>query len=191
MILYKHFKSVMVLLGAVALFSCEGNYKNVKQLTQKDYQPIAIWSDVNLKYTDSGKVVTNLISPVVRDYSNRGFPYQEFPDGVEVRFWNDKGEKSTVTSDYAIRYDDTDLVDLRNNVRVITADSVELNADQLYWDQKNKWVFTDQPYRIKFKDGSFNEGAVGFDSNQDFTTFLSRRNEGVQIVDTENNDNGK
>ena len=92
-------------------------------------------------------------------------------------------KKNTVTADYAIQFDETGLVDLRSNVVVITADSVVLKANQLYWDQKNKWVFTDQPYQIKFKDGSYNDGAVGFDSSEDFTTFLSRKNQGVQLVD--------
>jgi hypothetical protein len=74
------------------------------------------------------------------------------------------------------------MVDLREDVVLLTSDSLVLNAEQLYWDQKNQWVFTDQPYRIKFKDGSYNDGAR-FDSSEDFTTFLSRKNQGVQIID--------
>ena len=127
--------------------------------------------------------MTNLLAEKLLDYSNLEFPYKEFPNGIEVRFWDEDGKKNTVTADYAIQFDETGLVDLRSNVVVITADSVVLKANQLYWDQKNKWVFTDQPYQIKFKDGSYNDGAVGFDSSEDFTTFLSRKNQGVQLVD--------
>jgi len=176
------FKSVMVLVLAVTLFSCEGNYQKVKRLSLSAGAPIAEGKNINFKYTDSGKLVTNLLADKLLDYSNLEFPYKEFPDGIEVLFWDEKGEKNTVTADYAILFDKTGLVDLRNNVVLITADSVILNADQLYWDQKNKWVFTNRPYQIKFKDGSYNQGAVGFDSSQDFTTFLSRKNQGVQLV---------
>lgn len=115
------------------------------------------------------------------DFSNFEFPYQEFPEGVEVHFW-DEGEENIVTSDYAIRYDNTFIVDLRENVVLTTSDSLVLRASQLYWDQKNQWVFTDQPYQIKFKDGSYNDGAR-FDSSEDFTNFISRKNQGVQIID--------
>lgn len=177
------FKSVMVLLLTITLFACESNYKNVKRLSLSDGAPIAEGKGINFKYTDSGKLVTNLLADKLLDYSNLEFPYKEFPKGIEVRFWDEDGKKNTVTADYAIQFDNTGLVDLRSNVVVVTADSVVLKANQLYWDQKNKWIFTDQPYRIKFKDGSYNDGAVGFDSSEDFTTFLSRKNQGVQLVD--------
>ncbi|TXD72289.1 LPS export ABC transporter periplasmic protein LptC [Aequorivita antarctica] len=177
------FKSVMALVLVITLFACESNYQNVKKLSLSDGAPIAEGKGINFKYTDSGKLVTNLLADKLLDYSNLEFPYKEFPEGIEVRFWDEDGKKNTVTADYAIQFDGTGLVDLRKNVVVVTADSVVLKANQLYWDQKNKWVFTDKPYQIKFKDGSYNDGAVGFDSSEDFTTFLSRKNQGVQLVD--------
>ena len=184
------YKSVMALLMAITLFSCESNYQNVKKLSLSDNAPFAEGKDINFKYTDSGKMVTNLLAAKLLDYSNLRFPYKEFPDGIEVHFWDEKGEENTVTADYAIQYEETGLVDLRKNVVVITADSVVLRGDQLYWDQKNAWIFTDQPYRINFKDGSYNEGGR-FDSNQDFTIFLSRKNQGVQLIDKNKIDNDK
>ena len=173
----------MAILFVITFFSCEGNYKNVKQLTRKDNEPMGIGKEINAKYTDSGKVVANLITPIYLDFSNLGFPYKEFPEGVEVQFWNEDDEKSTVTSKYAIQYENTGIIDMRDDVVLVTHDSLVLRADQLYWDQKNQWVFTNQPYQIEFKDGSYNDGAW-FDSSQDFTTFLSRKNAGVQLIDT-------
>ena len=177
-------KSVITLCSVVALFACEGNYKNIQQLNLADNAPIMEGRGVNLKYTDSGRVTSNLITPYMKDYSNLSFAYQEFPQGVEVRFWDEKNERSTVTADYAISYINTDLIDLRDNVVLRTSDSMVLRAEQLYWDKKNEWVFTDRPYQIKFKDGSYNNG-IRFDSNQDFTTFLSMGNQGVQIIESE------
>ncbi len=179
----------MVLVLTITLFACESNYQNVKNLSLSDGAPIAEGKNINFKYTDSGKLVTNLLAEKLLDYSNLEFPYKEFPKGVEVLFWNEKGEKSTVNSDYAIQFDETGLVDLRKNVVLVTADSVVLKAQQLYWDQENEWVFTDQPYQIKFKDGSYNDGAR-FDGNQDFTIFLSRKNQGVQLIDKNKIDDG-
>lgn len=171
----------MAIFMAITLFACDGSYKDKQQLSVKDDAPQAIGKIINLKYTDSGKLVTNLLAPELWDYSNYNFPFQEFPNGIEVRFWQD-GKRSTVTADYAIRYNGTGMIDLRENVLLITSDSLVLKASQLYWDQNNKWVFTDQPYQIKFKDGSYNDGAR-FDSSQDFTEFLSRKNTGVQLID--------
>jgi LPS export ABC transporter protein LptC len=176
------FKSVMIVFTIITLFACEGNYREKQQLTIADLGPIAEGQGVNLKYTDSGKLVANLITPKLLDFSNYNFSFAEFPDGLEVQFWNEKGEKGIVTSDYGIQFDQANLIDLRGNVVLITADSLILNATQLYWDQNNKWIFTDQPYRITFKDGSFNDGGR-FDSSEDFNNFISRKNVGVQIVD--------
>tara|TARA_R100000988_G_C3998990_1_gene167633 strand:- start:348 stop:902 length:555 start_codon:yes stop_codon:yes gene_type:complete len=178
------FKSVMAIGFVIALFSCEGNYSNVQKLQQADNLPLGEGKGMNTKYTDSGKVVANLIAPEFLDFANKEFPYTEFPKGLELYFWQD-GELSTVFSDYAIRYEKTGLVDLRENVVVVTSDSVVLKAEQLYWDQAKEWVFTDQPYQIQLKDGSVNNGA-SFDSNQDFTTFISRNNQGTQLIDKNN-----
>ncbi|WP_234946499.1 LPS export ABC transporter periplasmic protein LptC [Aequorivita viscosa] len=185
------YKSVMALFLAVTFFACESNYQNVKKLNLSDGAPIAVGKNVNFKYTDSGRLVTNLLTEKLLDYSNLEFPYKEFPNGIEVHFWDEKNKENIVTADYAIQFDGTGLVDLQQNVVVTTSDSVILKADQLYWDQKNAWIFTDQPYQIIFKDGSYNRGAVGFDSNQDFTFFLSRRNQGVQLIDQKITENDK
>tara|TARA_R110002072_G_scaffold106447_1_gene232415 strand:- start:70882 stop:71433 length:552 start_codon:yes stop_codon:yes gene_type:complete len=175
------FKSVMAILFVITLFACEGNYQNVQKLAMGDNLPFAEGKGINMKYTDSGKVVANLRAPEMKDYSNFDFPFLEFPKGVELFFWED-GKLSTVVSDYAIKYEETGIVDLRKNVVLVTSDSVILNADQLYWDQAKEWVFTDQPYQITLKDGSVNNGA-SFDSSQDFTTFISRNNQGVQLIE--------
>lgn len=174
-------KSVIAISFVITLFSCEGNYDKVQKLTMGDNLPFAEGKGVNMKYTDSGAVVANLRAPEFLDYGNFEFPYKEFPKGVELFFW-EEGKLSTVVSDYAIQYENTGLVDLRKNVVVVTSDSVVLKADQLYWDQTREWVFTDQPYQIILKDGSVNNGA-SFDSSQDFTTFISRNNQGVQLID--------
>jgi len=171
----------MAILFGITLFSCEGNYKNVQKLQQADNLPFGEGKGVNMKYTDSGVVVANLKAPELLDFGNKEFPYTEFPKGVELYFWQD-GKLSTVFSDYAIQYDKTGIVDLRKNVVVVTSDSVVLKAEQLYWDQSKEWIFTDQPYQIQLKDGSINNGA-SFDSSQDFTTFISRNNQGTQLID--------
>jgi len=72
-------------------------------------------------------------------------------------------------------------VDLRGNVKVTTADSSVLKAPQLYWNQRLKWAYTDQPYTIEAENGSVNNGD-GFDANQEFTIFKSRKNKGEQIL---------
>lgn len=177
-------KGVVAVLVAITLFACQDNYNKVRQLSLASEAPVGVGEGTNAVHTDSGKVVANLMADKFLDYTNRDFSYYEFPDGVTVYFY-EEDKKSTIRSDYAIRYDQTGIVDLRDNVVLVTSDSTELHAEQVYWDQNNNWIFSDQPYTIKFKDGSFNDGR-SFDSNKDFTTFLSRTNVGVQLIENNN-----
>ena len=66
--------------------------------------PQAIGAGINLKYTDSGKVVATLKSEKMRDFSNKIFPYREFPDGLMVEFYDEERKKNTVTANYGIIY---------------------------------------------------------------------------------------
>jgi LPS export ABC transporter protein LptC len=164
------------------LFSCEGNLKGVQQMDIPEDAPQSVGTGINLKYIDSGQVVATLKSETMRDFSNKEFPYREFPDGLVVEFFDEERKKNTVTANYGIVYNETGLIDLQGDVVVLTSDSTELTADQLYWDQSRNWVFTDRPNTIRFKNGAVNEGQ-GFDSNQEFSNFRSRSNVGVQILE--------
>ena len=61
----------------------------------------------------------------------------------------------------------TNLIDLQGHVRITTQASDTLYADQLFYDQKNEWLFTNQP--VKFRKGSDIINGNGFDSNSKFT----------------------
>ncbi|MCF4100853.1 LPS export ABC transporter periplasmic protein LptC [Gillisia sp. M10.2A] len=183
MITYKNIISGIVTVIAVTmLFSCEGNLKGVREMDMHGSSPQATGAGLNLKYTDSGRVVAALRSPKMLDFTNMEFPYREFPNGVEVEFYDKEHNKNTVTAKYAIIYDETGLIDLQGDVVLVTSDSTRLKADQLFWDQNAGWVFTDRPNTIQFSNGGSNAGQ-GFDSDLNFTNFRSRTNIGVQIIE--------
>lgn len=163
------------------LFACSGNTSQANKFNQEVDVPQGITRGVNLVYTDSGKVKANLRSPKVLDFSQQEFGYQVFPIGVEVDFFDKNSAKSTIYADSATVFENSNLVDMRKNVKIVTADSLILTTDQLYWDMEKKWVFTDRNYKIELTNGTENDGA-GFDSDQDFKLFNSRENIGVQII---------
>lgn len=179
--------SIAAILFVAMLFSCQGKLTEVRRLEMESDAPQATGKGINLFYTDSGKVMAHLKSPLMKDFSNQEFPYREFPDGLKVEFFNEAQEKNTVIADYGIIYGQTGLVDLRGNVKVTTPDSTVLKANQLYWDQNREWVFTDVPYNIKLANGALNRGQ-GFDANQKFDNFISRSNIGVQYIEEEKKD---
>jgi len=176
--IFKNIATIFVV--AMFFYACsskdkKGNIINFKEVYQGEGKEVII------KHTDSGRLAVILKADVLKDYTHLDFPYTEFPEGVELTIYDKDGGESIILSDYAIQYKLTNLVDLRGNVKITTADSSILKAPQLYWNQKLKWAYTDQSYTIKAKNGSVNNGD-GFDANQEFSIFKSRKNKGQQIL---------
>ena len=177
--LFKSIASIVLLLAM--LFSCD-NDNTTEQLLKRNIKPDAIGKKINLIYTDSGKVRVNLKSPVMLDYGNLYFPFRKFPNGVVVDFFENDTTKNRVEADSAIIYNKTNLVELRNNVKITTTDSTILETDKLFWDRSIEWLYTESSYTLRLSNGTVNDG-VGFDANQNFTNFNSRNNVGTQVID--------
>ena len=159
--------NIVTVIAVTMFFSCKNNFKEVQKIGISENEPIGIAKDISLKYTDSAKLKAHLISPKMLDYSNRDFAFNEFPEGVNLTLLDDAGNKNTVVSDYAIAYEQTNLIDLQGNVVLTTHDGNVLNAEQLYYDQVKSWLFTNQSVKFNTKDQIINGN--GFDSNMDFT----------------------
>lgn len=160
-------KSIVVLsLGAV-LFSCNKRLDKIQQSSKLSYLPTSVAENINTKHTDSGRLTSTLISPKMINFSNRTFPYYQFPDGIDLTLYDEKNQASFVVANSAVVYNKTDLIDLRGNVVLTTATNDTLFTDQLYYDQKKEWLFTDFP--VKFRTKDYLTNGNGFDANQDFT----------------------
>ena len=164
----RHIILNLVTAFAVTLFfSCGNNTEAIQKFNQRSEGPSAEGEGVLLKYTDSGRLAANLVSPKMYDYSNLSFSYSEFPDGMVLYLYDKQNQQTTIISDYAIVYNDTDLIDLRGNVIAATPELDTLYADQLYYDQTKQWLFTNLPVTFRSKDYVTN--GEGFDSDRDFT----------------------
>ena len=174
-------QSIVTVFTVTLFFSCKNNFNEVQKIGISENEPIGIAEHINLKYTDSGKVQANLISDKMLDYGNRDFAFSEFPDGIILHLLDSKDQKSTIVSDYAIVYDKTNLIDLQDNVVLTTHDGKKLNAEQLYFDQKKEWLFTNKP--VKFADNDQIINGNGFDSNMDFSTARVLETTGIVYLD--------
>ena len=169
-------------LAATILFSCKHNFKEVQQIGVLQNGPIGEAKDINLKYTDSGKLKAHLLSPKMLDYSNRDFQFSEFPEGINLSLFDDQNHKSVVLADYAISYSRTDLIDLQGNVVLITYTQDTLFAEQMYYDQKREHLFTNLPVRFSFSSGNSGRGNI-FDSDIKFENYEILEGSGSADVD--------
>ena len=159
---------VSLFFGLIFVFgSCSKRLEKIQSSTPSNFTPMSVAQNINTKYTDSGRLTTVLLSPKMVNFSNQEFPYYDFPDGINLTLYDRSNKSSTVESKHAIVYNETDLIDLRGDVVLITSNNDTLFTDQLYYDQKKKWLFTDFP--VKFRTKDYLTNGNGFDANQDFT----------------------
>jgi LPS export ABC transporter protein LptC len=155
----KHIWFVVAAFTMGLLVGCESNFKDVQKINFSEFTPSGEAENFNLRYTDSGRITSILVSPKMLDYATVEFPFTEFPKGVDVTFFDKNGKKTFVRSDYAVTYKGTDIIDLQGNVRISTETGQLMETEQLYFDQKAQWFFTEK--RFKFTDPkgvSYGEG---------------------------------
>ncbi|WP_179333496.1 LPS export ABC transporter periplasmic protein LptC [Winogradskyella costae] len=166
-------KNLVTAIVVTLFFSCNNDFNEVQKVGVLQNQPIGEAENIDLKYTeleeDTIRLIANLISPKMLDYSNRNFAFNEFPEGIELLIFDDEKNKTTITSNYAIIYSDTDIIDLRGNVIIATHQKDTLFTEQLYYNQKLEWAFTNMPF--VFKSLTNNTHGIGFDSNKEFNNF--------------------
>lgn len=152
---------------AMLFLSCSDNYKRVGEEAQKNIFPQGIGENFVLTYTEmrenlepedakSSKVISVLSSPISEDFTNLKFPYRTFPNGLVLDIYDAENNKSVISADYGIIYSATNLIDLQGNVVVDGYDGKKLESPQLFYDQTNEWIFTQE----KFKYTNPEEGTI-------------------------------
>ena len=177
--IFKIRNSGLLLLLVTGLFSCESNFKEVQKQNFSEFAPSGEADDFNMKYTDSGRIKSILISPKMLDYATVAFPFTEFPKGINVTLFDIKNKKTFVTSNYAITYKGTDVIDLKGKVTITNESGQVLETEQLYFDQKNEWFYTEKKFKFTDPKGvSFGEG---IDFSKDFKIVNSQKISGEII----------
>ena len=164
----------LVMVFVVVFFlSCESNFKEVQKINLSDFVPSGDADNVNLKYTDSGRITGILVSPKMLDFSNVDFTFTEFPKGIDVTLYDKNGKRTFIKSNYAISYKSTSIIDLKGKVKITSEAGQILETEQLYFDQKNQWFFTEK--KFKFTDQKGTSNGQGIDFSKDFKVINSQR----------------
>jgi len=173
-LLKKHFILILFAALIVTLFlGCESNFKEVQKSNFSEFVPSGEAEKINLKYTDSGRITAILVSPKMMEYANVAFPFTDFPKGVDVTLYDKNNKRTIILADYATSYKSTNIIDLKGNVTISSQDGQILETDQLYFDQKNEWFFTEKNF--KFTDPKGTSNGQGIDFSKDFKVINSQK----------------
>ena len=168
-----NFYYLLAVLLVMLSFGCESNFKEIQKDNFSDFVPSSDADEINLKYTDSGRITAILISKKMLDYAVVDFPFTEFPKGIHVTLYDKNAKKTVVTSNYAVSYKQTGIIDLQGKVKIVSDDGQILETNQLYFDQKNEWFFTEKKFKFTSPKGvSYGEG---IDFSKDFKKVNSQK----------------
>lgn len=185
---YNIFRSIVVIFVATMLFSCGNNTSEVRDYLADKNLPIGVAENVYNIYTDSGRVTSKLQAPLLHNFSNReNHPYSEFPEGVRVVTFDEKNDSIVVTGDYAIVYSKTSVSEIRKNVVINNnTEQKRLLTEQLFWDQKTKYFYTEKPFTLYTLTDTIK--GVGFDASEDLKLFVAKNNRGNVYVNEKSNE---
>ena len=157
----------------VGLVSCESNFREVQKMGFAEFAPSGEAEMINLKYTDSGRITAVLLSPKMLDYATVAYPFTEFPKGIDLTLFDVNKRKTFIKSNYAVSHKNPDLIDLQGKVKISNESGESLETEQLYFDQKNEWFFTEKKFKFTSAKGvSYGEG---IDFSKDFKKVNSQK----------------
>jgi len=163
-------KSIITFSLVIVLFSCENDINVITSLSQVDSLPYEQARDIEVYYSDSGKLKAYLESPMMLNYEQAN-AYMEFPEGFKVIFYGpDLQPKSEITAKYGIRYEKTKRMEAKNNVVVKNLDKNEqLYTEHLVWDENKRIIYSEVFVKITRADEVLY--GDGLTSDQDFENY--------------------
>jgi len=177
-------KLVPALAGTLLFFSCKTNIDKVHELAERENVPGVVAYNIEILYTENGKIKVEILAPESRYYQFAEEPYNEFPQGITVYNYNDSVEiESQLTANYAIFYEEKKLWNARYDVVAQNAKGDVLNTEQLFWDQEAKRIYSNDMVKITSgEDVLFGEG---MESDEAFDDWVILKPTGTLYVKEE------
>jgi LPS export ABC transporter protein LptC len=133
-------------------------------------------------YTKNAQHLATLESPRSLDYDHLAFPFKKFPSGVVLTVFDTQGQSTRITADQAEVFSRTSLINLKGSVRIDMPDGKRLETDQLYWDRKENWIFTDGSFVFTNPEDQTVMYGTGLDLKRDFTYFNAQKTSGFLSI---------
>ncbi|MBK8847956.1 MAG: LPS export ABC transporter periplasmic protein LptC [Bacteroidetes bacterium] len=168
-------------LSLTLLHSCKDDVAKVEISTPIDSLPTETAVDIIIDYNDSSLLKARIASPLMNNYLNREIPYLEMPNGVKMEFFDDSlNVMSTLTANYAIRYEREKKMEARNKVVVINKKGDMLETERLVWDENTSSFYSDK--HVKITTGEEIIEGDGLEANEDFTRYKIKKVTGIFAV---------
>lgn len=168
----------ILLLGA----GCENDPEDIAALNERLDTQIEQATQVEILYSDSAQVKVRITGDLMFNYLDPANSRQEFPEGVYVEFFGpDQQVSSTLSAQYAMRYEREQRVVTRDSVVWESADGQLLETEELIWDERTEEIYTQKFARITTPREIIY--GHGFRADQDFSNARILQIEGITTID--------
>lgn len=158
--------------------------ETITSLTADETQPSETAKDVEMIYSDSGKVMIKLITPLLNRYMGDE-PYIEFPEGLHLLFYDSAmNVKWELTANYGINWENKKLMEVKDDVVITNHEKNEvLNTEHMVWDQRTKKIYSDVFVKRTTPDGVLY--GEGFDADESLSSWKLRKPRGEFLFEEE------
>lgn len=169
---------LFLFVGSMVLSGCVNDMEEVKAITEdQKLLPVEVADSIQIIYTDSAILKVILEAGHLERFLGEN-PYLEMTEGVHVRFFNSMGTvESELRSNYAISYENSDIMEAREDVVVVNKEGETLNTEHLIWEEKTEKIHTEEFVKITTEDEVI--FGHGLESNQDFTKYRIKKIKGT------------
>lgn len=154
--------------AALLLVSCKNDMAEIEAMSDQFSTQVEAAHNVEILYSDSAQVRVRVTGPTMLYHLDRAEPQQEFPDGVNVDFFDADGAiTSQLTALYGLRLENKAEVVVRDSVVWKSVEGDTLETEELFWDERRgkiyskKFVVITRPDEVIY--------GHGFEADQDFS----------------------
>ena len=177
----------ILLLIILAIAGCENDIERINLITDETEAPTIQGTNIRVIYSDSAKVKVQVLAPAYKQFPHAERPYMEFPEGLEVYFYNDSAKiESEIRADYTVYYMEERLWHATGNVVAQKFDNGDaLYTDELFWNENEELIYSDSYTKVISEDNTL-YGKNGFRSHQNLSNWQLIGSSGtIQVQDEE------
>ena len=162
---------------------CSKSGKNLADaVEERDSLPSMTSLGVTTLISDSGITRYKIISEEWSIFDKKNPPYWAFEKGVYLeKFDTLLHIDASIKADTAYYYDKNRLWELKGNVQIRSQRGDKFETSQMFWDEKNKTVYSDKYIKIEQEDKTLT--GYGFESNQELTEYVIKNTTGIFIIE--------
>lgn len=155
--------------------------KTITSLTLEENIPLETAKNIEVVYSDSGKIILKIVSPLLNRYIKEDH-YLEFPEGLTLYFYDSMmNVKATLTANYGVSWGETKIMEVKDDVVINNYDKQEvLNTEHIIWNRKEQKIFSNVFVKRTSPDGVLY--GDGFDANESLTNYTLRNPHGVFTI---------